>query len=66
MTALTNRERQIAALLASGKSQGEAAILLGLSIHTVRSYLKSARAKTGSVTSTQLACRYVKARAESR
>jgi len=65
MAKLTGREQQITALLAAGKSQGEAATVLGLSIHTVRGYLKSARAKTGSITSTELACKFVKARADS-
>ncbi len=61
MARLTPREKQIAGLLASGKSQGQIARALNLSIHTVRNYLRNARMKTQSNTSAELACKYVRA-----
>lgn len=53
MPALTAREHQCLCMSADGKSYSDIAIELGLSEHTIRSYLKMARTKLGSATLTQ-------------
>ena len=52
---LTNRELQVTQRLARGDSQCQIANDLGISIHTVRSYLYRAKRRTGSRTSIELA-----------
>jgi DNA-binding NarL/FixJ family response regulator len=44
---LTDRERDVLALLASGETDQEIACMLGISVRTVRSHLDRIRAKTG-------------------
>lgn len=44
---LTEREREVLALLASGETDQEIAGMLGISVRTVRSHLDRIRAKTG-------------------
>ena len=51
---LSRREIQCLRLLASGKTDWEAATILGLSVETVRQYVKRARAAYDVVTRTQL------------
>lgn len=44
---LTERERQVVSLVGDGLSDKAAADRLGLSVHTVKQYLKQARLKLG-------------------
>jgi DNA-binding CsgD family transcriptional regulator len=50
--ALSPRERECLAWAAEGKTHWETAMILGLSEHTVRCYLKSARHKLGAANTT--------------
>ena len=50
---LTDRELECLRLTAQGKDAGDIAIILGISPHTARDYLKSARFKLDCVTSAQ-------------
>ncbi len=50
ITALSRRENDVLALVAVGYGNGEVAEVLGLSLYTVKSYLKSAMAKLDSHT----------------
>lgn len=52
---LPNREFQIAQLLARGQSQCEIAADLGISVNTVRTYIRRAKKRTGSRSTTELA-----------
>jgi DNA-binding CsgD family transcriptional regulator len=52
--ALSPREREVLALLADGATYGSIARTLELSPHTVDTYLRRLRAKTGSSNRTQL------------
>ncbi|MBX7549136.1 helix-turn-helix transcriptional regulator [Streptomyces sp. NPDC004232] len=51
---LTPRERQVLSLLAAGGTYREIARNLGVSRHTVDTYLRRLRTKTGSANRTQL------------
>jgi LuxR family quorum-sensing system transcriptional regulator CciR len=51
---LSRRERQCLALVAAGKSDWESAVILGLSVETVRQYVKRARAAYDVVSRAQL------------
>jgi DNA-binding CsgD family transcriptional regulator len=55
---LTRRERQVAALVASGLTNRQIAFDLSVSDETVKKHLTSALRKTGSTTRTQLALRW--------
>jgi LuxR family quorum-sensing system transcriptional regulator CciR len=52
---LSPRERQCARLVALGKTDWEISVILGLSPHTARQYVKRARAAYDTVSRTQLA-----------
>ena len=52
---LTKRERQCVYWMAQGKYDGETAIILGISLNTVREYLFSAKVKLGVETRPQMA-----------
>ena len=54
---LSRRERQCVFWMAMGKYDGETAIILGISLNTVREYLLSAKAKLGVETRAQMALR---------
>lgn len=56
---LSERERDCLTLIAQGRTDAETAALLGLSIHTVRSLLLSARRKLGARNSTAACVRAV-------
>jgi LuxR family transcriptional regulator, quorum-sensing system regulator CinR len=47
---LTSREVECLHWIAYGKSTAEIALILGLSVHTVRSYLKAVRLKLEAAT----------------
>lgn len=49
---LSPRERDVLAHLATGRSRGETAATLGISEHTLRAYIDSARVKLGAVNTT--------------
>jgi DNA-binding CsgD family transcriptional regulator len=57
MSVLTNRERQIALLLAQGKSQIRIARELVVSRHTVYAHVRNMREKTGATSAFDLALR---------
>lgn len=57
MSLLTNRERQIALLLAQGKSQIRIARELVVSRYTVYNHVKSIRHKTGATSAFDVAVR---------
>ncbi|HET7715991.1 MAG TPA: autoinducer binding domain-containing protein [Bauldia sp.] len=57
---LTDRELECLRLTALGKDAGDIAIILGISPHTARDYLKSARFKLDCVTSAQAVTKAVK------
>lgn len=57
---LTDREVECLRLTAMGKDAGDIAIILGISPHTTRDYLKSARFKLDCVTSAQAVTKAVK------
>ena len=57
---LTTRELECLRWVASGKDASEVAIILNISPHTARDYLKSARFKLDSVTSAQAVSKAVK------
>ncbi|MCC0100174.1 helix-turn-helix transcriptional regulator [Streptomyces flavotricini] len=52
--ALTGRERQVLCMLSSGDTVSSIARQLGLSPHTVDTYLRRLRTKTGTANRTQL------------
>ncbi|KJK59524.1 response regulator transcription factor [Saccharothrix sp. ST-888] len=52
--ALTTRERQVLALLVSGETYGNIGRHLGISPHTVDTYMRRLRSKTGAANRTQL------------
>ena len=52
---LTKRERQCVFWMAHGKHDGETAIILGISLNTVREYLLSAKTKLGVQTRPEMA-----------
>ena len=54
---LSRRERQCLFWMSMGKHDGETAIILGISAHTVREYLDSAKAKLGVETRPELGLR---------
>ena len=58
MGSLTDREREVTALLAQGKTHNEIAHKLGISIHTVRTYVQRARLRTGCDSSLTLAVKF--------
>ncbi|MFD3589801.1 response regulator transcription factor [Streptomyces sp. NPDC058683] len=51
---LTSRERQVLALLSEGATDWAIAHKLGISRHTVDTYLRRIRGKTGTANRTQL------------
>ncbi len=53
---LSRREREVLALLARGETYGTIARHMGLSPHTVDTYLRRLRDKTGATNRTQLVC----------
>jgi DNA-binding CsgD family transcriptional regulator len=53
-TRLTDREREIIALIASGMSRPDIAVKLGISERTVGQYLASARRVTGTHNTVEL------------
>ena len=53
-TPLSPRQGQCVYWMAMGKHDGETAIILGISIHTVREYIESAKAKIGAETRVEL------------
>lgn len=55
MSKLSGRKRQVTILLASGKYQKEIAKELGVSLHSVKTYLQRARQQTGCESSIELA-----------
>lgn len=55
---LSPRERQVADGLMRGKSHGEIAHELGISLHTVRTYVSRARMRNGCKSTMELAVRY--------
>ena len=57
MATLSRREREVADLLVQGLTHGEIAGQLNISVHTVRLYVRLARAKTGCKNSAELAVR---------
>ena len=57
---LSGRELECLRWIARGKDSGEIAIILDISAHTARDYLKSARYKLDSVTSAQAVTKAVK------
>lgn len=57
MSLLTNREREIALLLAQGKSQARIAKQLVISRHTVYAHVRHMREKTGAQSAFELAVR---------
>lgn len=57
---LSGRELECLRWVASGKETGEIAVILSISPHTVRDYLKSARHKLDCVTSAQAVSKAVK------
>jgi DNA-binding NarL/FixJ family response regulator len=57
---LTRREREIAALVATGASNKEIARQLTISIKTVKNILTKVFAKTGTCSRTELAIRIVR------
>ena len=57
---LTDREVECLRLTAIGKDAGDIALILGISPHTARDYLKSARFKLDCVTSAQAVSKAVK------
>ncbi len=54
---MSRRERQCLYWMAMGKHDGETAIILGISTHTVREYLDSAKVKLGVETRPELSLR---------
>lgn len=50
---LSPRERDVISLLATGKNRAQIAEFLGISEHTVRVYLDTARSKLGAINTTQ-------------
>lgn len=62
MSILTNRERQIALLLAQGKSQIRIARELVVSRYTVYNHVKSIRNKTGASSAFEVAVRVLQTR----
>jgi DNA-binding CsgD family transcriptional regulator len=52
---LTDREREVMAEIADGRSTDEAAIRLGISPHTLRTHVKNGMRKNGAKTRTRLA-----------
>ncbi|MFB7666835.1 response regulator transcription factor [Kitasatospora sp. NPDC056138] len=52
--ALTTRERQVLALLVSGETYWNIGRQLGISPHTVDTYMRRLRGKTGAANRTQL------------
>ena len=56
---LSPRESQVAARLARGQSHGEIAADLGISIATVRTYVRRALKRNDCKTSAHLAAKYV-------
>lgn len=59
---LTPRESEVLALLAAGLADKQAAHALGVSVHTVRSLLRRAMARTGARTRVELAARWAAGR----
>lgn len=57
MSVLTNREREIALLLAQGKSQSRIARQLVISRYTVYNHIKAIRHKTGASSAFEVAVR---------
>lgn len=57
MAKLSPRQKDIVQMMVQGRSQKEIGRTLGISYNTVRQHLKSARDRTGSETSLQLAMR---------
>ena len=55
---LSPREKQVAARLAMGKSFGEISHELGISIHTVKSYVARAKRKNNCDTTVGLAVKF--------
>lgn len=53
--ALSRREQEVLVLLARGETYGTIARQMGLSPHTVDTYLRRLRSKTGAANRTQLA-----------
>jgi non-specific serine/threonine protein kinase len=60
---LSPREREVAALVAEGKTNKEIAVTTGLRPNTVKSYVANACRKTGAVNRAALGVWYVKHRA---
>lgn len=58
---LSPREMEVTAMLAQGRSHGEIAHKLGISVHTVRNYVQRAKLRTGCRSSLELAVKYVRA-----
>ena len=58
---LSPRERECLQWIAEGKTVWECSVILGLSIHTVRCYLESARHKLGATSNTHAVAKAVKA-----
>lgn len=59
MSKLTKREREVARLLASGKTQQQIAHALGLVPRTVYVYTNTIRRKVGASTTVEAVCRLV-------
>jgi DNA-binding CsgD family transcriptional regulator len=55
--ALSRRERQCVYWMAMGKHDGETALILDISAHTVREYIDSAKVKLGAQTRPELSLR---------
>lgn len=49
---LSPREAYTLSMLATGRSRGQTAVALGISEHTLRAYIESARLKLGAVNTT--------------
>lgn len=55
MSRLSGRKKEVTILLASGKYQKDIARELGISLHSVKTYLQRARQQTGCESSIELA-----------
>jgi DNA-binding CsgD family transcriptional regulator len=66
MSKLTNREREIALLLAQGKSQSIIARQLVVSRHTVYWHVKNMREKIGAASAFEIAVRVAQANGQTR